>query len=119
MGAMNASLGQRCNFCHVQGDNASDDNPKKLVARQMMVMVNEINAKFPGRQGSRELLHVPPGEDDSGYGAASGSAGAIRGGTLVAVRAGAPACGRGRRNRLPHHGKDTTGLFHRFLRSRL
>ena len=47
MGAMNAALGQRCNFCHVQGDNASDDNPKKLVARQMMVMVNEINAKFP------------------------------------------------------------------------
>jgi len=47
MGAMQASLGQRCNFCHVQGDNASDENPKKLVARMMMEMTNEINSKFP------------------------------------------------------------------------
>jgi hypothetical protein len=47
MGAMQASLGQRCNFCHVQGDNASDENPKKLVARMMMEMVNDINSKFP------------------------------------------------------------------------
>jgi hypothetical protein len=29
------------------GDNASDENPKKLVARMMMEMVNDINAKFP------------------------------------------------------------------------
>ena len=47
MGAMQGALGQRCNFCHVQGDNASDENPKKLVARMMMGMVNDINAKFP------------------------------------------------------------------------
>ena len=47
MGGMQAALGQRCNFCHVQGDNASDENPKKLVARMMMEMVNDINAKFP------------------------------------------------------------------------
>ena len=47
MGAMRGALGQQCNFCHIQGDNASDENPKKLVARQMMVMVNDINAKFP------------------------------------------------------------------------
>ena len=47
MGAMMGALGQRCNFCHVQGDNSSDDNPKKLVARKMMEMVNDINAKFP------------------------------------------------------------------------
>ena len=47
MGAMRGALGQQCTFCHVQGDNASDDNPKKLVARQMMTMVNDINAKFP------------------------------------------------------------------------
>jgi hypothetical protein len=47
MGAMMGALGQRCNFCHVQGDNASDENPKKLVARMMMGMVNDINAKFP------------------------------------------------------------------------
>src|SRR5436305_13461755 len=47
MGAMTASLGQRCNFCHVQGDNASDENPKKLIARRMMEMTNTINAGFP------------------------------------------------------------------------
>ena len=47
MGAMRGALGQQCNFCHIQGDNASDENPKKLVARQMMTMVNDINAKFP------------------------------------------------------------------------
>jgi hypothetical protein len=51
MGAMMGSLGlpqaQRCSFCHIQGDNASDENPKKLVARMMMGMVNDINAKFP------------------------------------------------------------------------
>jgi photosynthetic reaction center cytochrome c subunit len=29
------------------GDNASDENPKKLVARKMIEMVNDINAKFP------------------------------------------------------------------------
>ena len=47
MGAMRGALGQQCNFCHVQGDNASDDNPKKLIARNMIVMVNDVNAKFP------------------------------------------------------------------------
>jgi hypothetical protein len=47
MFGMRASLGVMCNHCHVQGDNASDDNPKKLVARSMMTMLKEINAKFP------------------------------------------------------------------------
>ncbi len=47
MGAMRGALGQRCDFCHIQGDNASDENPKKLVARNMMVLVNDVNAKFP------------------------------------------------------------------------
>jgi photosynthetic reaction center cytochrome c subunit len=36
-----------CNYCHVQGDRASDDNPKKVVARMMITMVHDINAKFP------------------------------------------------------------------------
>ena len=47
MFGMRASLGVMCTHCHVQGDNASDENPKKLVARQMMTMTREINAKFP------------------------------------------------------------------------
>lgn len=40
-------LGQQCTFCHVQGDFASDDNPKKTTARHMIEMVHDINAKFP------------------------------------------------------------------------
>ena len=47
MGAMRGALGQQCNFCHIQGDNASDENPKKLVARKMIEMVNQINSGFP------------------------------------------------------------------------
>ena len=47
MGAMRASLGVMCNHCHMVPDMASDENPKKLVARTMMTMVKEINAKFP------------------------------------------------------------------------
>ena len=46
MGAMHNALGVQCDFCHV-ADRASDENPKKITARHMMEMVNEINAKFP------------------------------------------------------------------------
>ena len=50
MGQMRASLGVMCTHCHVQ-DRASDENPKKLIARQMMTMVKDINARFPdGKQ---------------------------------------------------------------------
>jgi photosynthetic reaction center cytochrome c subunit len=47
MGAMMPSLGVQCTFCHMPPDMASDDNPKKITARHMMEMVNDINAKFP------------------------------------------------------------------------
>jgi photosynthetic reaction center cytochrome c subunit len=47
MRAFTVALGQRCTFCHVQGDFASDDNPKKETARMMLTMAREINAKFP------------------------------------------------------------------------
>lgn len=40
-------LGVQCNFCHVEGNMASDDNPKKVIARHMIEMVNKINAGFP------------------------------------------------------------------------
>jgi photosynthetic reaction center cytochrome c subunit len=33
-----------CNFCHVQ-DKSSDENPKKVMARAMIEMVKDINAK--------------------------------------------------------------------------
>jgi photosynthetic reaction center cytochrome c subunit len=47
MGAMKDALGQKCDFCHVQGDFASDENPKKAIALQMIALVNDVNAKFP------------------------------------------------------------------------
>jgi hypothetical protein len=47
MRAFTVALGQRCTFCHVQGDFASDDNPKKETARMMLTMAREINGKFP------------------------------------------------------------------------
>src|SRR3954467_6045515 len=46
MFGMRASLGVQCTFCHVQGDNASDDNPHNPVARAMMKMMNDANASL-------------------------------------------------------------------------
>ena len=48
-----ASLGVRCTYCHVRGndaqmnfDFASDGNNKKAEARDMMRMMNKINRKY-------------------------------------------------------------------------
>ena len=41
------SLGVRCDYCHVQGDFSSDDNPKKVTARMMITLAHDVNAKFP------------------------------------------------------------------------
>jgi hypothetical protein len=39
-----------CGYCHV-ADKSSDENPKKDMARMMLNMVKDINAKFPdGKQ---------------------------------------------------------------------
>jgi hypothetical protein len=39
-----------CNYCHVE-DRASDEKMQKVIARNMIIMVNEINARFPdGKQ---------------------------------------------------------------------
>jgi hypothetical protein len=46
MQAFRACLGVMCSYCHVQGDFASDDNPKKETARMMIHMAMDINAKF-------------------------------------------------------------------------
>jgi hypothetical protein len=37
------SLRQECNFCHVAGDFASDRNPRKAVARNMIQMTETLN----------------------------------------------------------------------------
>jgi len=47
MRAFQAALGVRCDFCHVQGDFASDDKPHKEIARKMILMAKQINGNFP------------------------------------------------------------------------
>ena len=47
MRSFTVALGVNCNYCHVQGDRASDENPKKDIARMMIAMAHDINAKFP------------------------------------------------------------------------
>ncbi len=50
MFGMQAALGQRCEFCHVQ-DRASDEIPMKITARKMMAMVKNINeTNFNGEE---------------------------------------------------------------------
>ena len=48
MRAYSTALGVQCNHCHIQGDFASDENPHKDIARMMITMTQEINAKFEG-----------------------------------------------------------------------
>jgi hypothetical protein len=47
MNAFSGALGVKCDFCHVKGDFASDENPHKEIARKMITMAHEINANFP------------------------------------------------------------------------
>ena len=53
MKAFANSLGVKCSYCHAPKSNgekgldfASDDNPKKDIARFMIKMTNEINANY-------------------------------------------------------------------------
>src|SRR5262245_53992811 len=56
MGFFSASLGLNCVYCHVpesleNWDRFADDVPRKRMARNMMLMVNDINkTKFGGRR---------------------------------------------------------------------
>lgn len=47
MHTFTAGLGQQCSYCHVAGNYASDENPKKNAARKMIAMVQKINSEFP------------------------------------------------------------------------
>jgi hypothetical protein len=70
MRSFTAALGVQCTYCHVMGNFASDDNPKKEVARMMITLARDINAKFPDGQqhvrcytchrGAEEPLTEPP-----------------------------------------------------------
>jgi hypothetical protein len=46
MRAYSAALGVRCDFCHVQGNFASDEKRPKETARRMIGMVQDIDAKY-------------------------------------------------------------------------
>jgi hypothetical protein len=47
MQGVNTALGVQCNYCHVQGDFASDQNPKKEIARKMFQMLKQVSLSFP------------------------------------------------------------------------
>jgi photosynthetic reaction center cytochrome c subunit len=55
MGNIAMALGVECSFCHVDGDRASDDIDKKVIARGMMRMMGALNNDFlsnvPAREG--------------------------------------------------------------------
>lgn len=46
MQSFDAGLGVQCNYCHKQGDFASDENPKKETARKMLRLIKQINLHF-------------------------------------------------------------------------
>ena len=46
MRTFNLSLREECNFCHTPPDFASDARPMKNVAREMMKMTSDLNAKL-------------------------------------------------------------------------
>jgi len=46
MRAFRTGLGVDCEFCHVKGDRASDANPHKVTAREMVEMTRQINTHF-------------------------------------------------------------------------
>jgi len=46
MRTFTAGLGVQCAYCHVAGNYASDENPKKIAARKMIGMAQKINAEF-------------------------------------------------------------------------
>ena len=46
MRTFTAGLGVQCVYCHQQGNFASDENPKKEIARHMIQMTKKINAEF-------------------------------------------------------------------------
>jgi Photosynthetic reaction centre cytochrome C subunit len=60
-----ASLSVRCNFCHVRNDStkiwdfASDANPHKAKAREMMKMTDKINDKYFDVTGGKKTITTP------------------------------------------------------------
>jgi hypothetical protein len=70
MQSFRVGLGVQCDFCHVRGDFASDENPKKNIARTMIAMTQDVNGKlgdgkehvtcYTCHNGSHEPKTAPP-----------------------------------------------------------
>ena len=70
MRAFTVALGVRCDYCHVRGDFASDENHKKVVARGMIELAHQVNSHFPDgkmhvscytcHRGATEPATAPP-----------------------------------------------------------
>ena len=62
MQLMNQALGVSCGHCHVRGNFASDDNPRKAIARRMLELTRTVNqqffAGFTPREGESRLGKV-------------------------------------------------------------
>jgi hypothetical protein len=62
MYGFNRALGVQCDYCHAQGadpdhpDYASDENPRKLTARLMLRMLDDINGKFIAQLGDARYV---------------------------------------------------------------
>lgn len=56
-----AALGVQCNHCHVEdmAQRASDDNPKKDIARKMIKMTMDINATYLAGVGTAAAPDQP------------------------------------------------------------
>ena len=54
MQLMNQALGVSCGHCHVRGNFASDENPRKATARKMLEMTRTINQQFFAGYAPRE-----------------------------------------------------------------
>jgi photosynthetic reaction center cytochrome c subunit len=75
MRSFSAGLGVECDFCHVKGNFASDDNPHKEIARKMIVMAEQINsANFPDGKTHVTCYTCHRGEEEPKTAPAAGDA---------------------------------------------
>lgn len=59
-------LGVTCDFCHVEGDYASDANGHKLIARDMLRMQVELNRSYFDGKGTVSCYTCHHGEKEPG-----------------------------------------------------
>jgi hypothetical protein len=60
MRTFTAGLGVQCNYCHVQGNFAADDNPKKETARHMIQMTDLLHLSSR-RRGTQNRARAETG----------------------------------------------------------